>query len=177
LINHRRREGCAYRNLKTAVGNVVPELGNALVGRTLQPRNSVTKYAFLAPVTTPRFCNERLISQIFTGLSRYVNREILHAEVTRHPTAHWAAQQIVGCCAWDRAPPRILTHDRDSRFGAGFDRGVRYLGIRQVCTPFRSRRADAVAERRVISVRSECLDRLFVFSEHNLCRSLSAYVT
>jgi hypothetical protein len=69
---------------------------------------------------------------------RHANREILHAEVTRHPTAAWAAQQIVECCAWDRAPPRFLIHDRDSRYGASFDRRVRHLGIRQVRTPFRS---------------------------------------
>ena len=40
----------------------------------------------------------------------------------------WAAQQIVECCAWDRAPPRFLIHDRDSRYGANFDRRVRGLG-------------------------------------------------
>jgi putative transposase len=108
---------------------------------------------------------------------RHANREILHAEVTRHPTADWAAQQIVECCAWDRAPPRFLIHDRDSRYGASFDRRVRHLGIRQVRTPFRSPRANAVAERWVRSVRSECLDHVFVFSEHNLRQALSAYVT
>jgi putative transposase len=63
---------------------------------------------------------------------RLANREILHVAVTRHPIADWAAQQIVECCAWDRAPPRFLIHDRDSRYGANFDRRVRGLGIRQV---------------------------------------------
>jgi putative transposase len=108
---------------------------------------------------------------------RLANREILHVEVTRHPTAGWVAQQIVECCAWDRAPPRFLIHDRDSRYGASFDRRVRGLGMRQVRTPFRSPRANAVAERRVRSARSECLDHLIVFSEANLRRILSAYVT
>jgi transposase InsO family protein len=108
---------------------------------------------------------------------RLANREILHVEVTRHPTAGWVAQQIVECCAWDRAPPRFLIHDRDSRYGASFDRRVRGLGIRQVRTPFRSPRANAVAERWVRSARSECLDHLIVFSEANLRRVLSAYVT
>ena len=107
---------------------------------------------------------------------RPANREILHVAVTRHPTADWAAQQIVECCAWDRAP-RFLIHDRDSRYGANFDRRVRGLGIRQVRTPFRSPRANAVAERWVKSARSECLDHLIVFSEANLRRVLSAYVT
>jgi hypothetical protein len=44
-------------------------------------------------------------------------------------------------------------------------------------TPFRSPRANAVAERWVRSVRSECLDHLIVFNEANLRRVLSAYVT
>jgi transposase InsO family protein len=68
-----------------------------------------------------------------------------------------------------------LIHDRDSRYGANFDRRVRGLRIRQVRTPFRSPRVNAVAERRVRSARSECLDHLIVFSEANLRRVLSAH--
>jgi putative transposase len=108
---------------------------------------------------------------------RLANREIFHVAVTRHPTADWAAEQIVECCTWDRAPPRFLILDRDRRYGANFDRRVRGLGIRQVRTPFRSPRTNAVAERWVRSVRSECLDHLIVFNEANLRRVLSAYVT
>jgi len=96
---------------------------------------------------------------------RHADREILHVGVTRHPTADWAAQQIVECCAWDRAPPRFSIHDRDNRYGVSFDRRVRHLGIRQVRTPFRLPRANAIAEGWVRSARSECLDRLFVFNE------------
>jgi hypothetical protein len=49
---------------------------------------------------------------------RHANREVLHFQVTRHPTAEWVAQQIVECCGWDREPPRFLIHDRDSRYGS-----------------------------------------------------------
>jgi hypothetical protein len=82
------------------------------------------------------------------------HREILHTEVTRHPTANWAAQQIVECCARDRAPPRFLIHDRDGRYGAGFDRRVRHLGIRHVRAPFRSPR-NGLAERLIGSIRRD----------------------
>ena len=34
-------------------------------------------------------------------------REILQARVTRHPTADWAAQQVVAACGWERDPPRV----------------------------------------------------------------------
>lgn len=48
---------------------------------------------------------------------RHANREVLHVQVTRHPTEEWVAQQVVECCGWDRDPPRFLIHDRD-RFDA-----------------------------------------------------------
>jgi transposase InsO family protein len=82
---------------------------------------------------------------------RHANREVLHVQVTSHPTAEWVAQQIVECCGWDRQPPRFLIHDRDSRYGKVFDRRVSNLGIRQIRTPFRSPRANAIAERWVRS--------------------------
>jgi Integrase core domain len=58
-----------------------------------------------------------------------------------------------------------------------FDRRVRHLGIRQVRTPFRSPRANAIAERWVKSARTECLHHLFVFGEARLRRAMSAYKT
>jgi putative transposase len=75
---------------------------------------------------------------------RHLNREVLHVAVTPCPTAEWTAQQIIECCAWDRWPPRFLIHDRDSRYGAIFERRLRHLGIEQVRTPFRAARANAI---------------------------------
>jgi hypothetical protein len=76
------------------------------------------------------FCAPTVLSQTLNVffVIRLANRQILHVEVTRHPTA--GSQQIVECCAWDRAPPRFFIHDRDSRYGASFDRRLRGLGIR-----------------------------------------------
>jgi transposase InsO family protein len=96
--------------------------------------------------------------------------------VTPHPTADWTAPQIVECCGWDYEPPRFLVHDRDSCYGTSFDRRVRRLGIAQARTPFRSPRANGIAERRVRSVRSECLDHVFIFNERHLAKVLAAYV-
>jgi transposase InsO family protein len=101
---------------------------------------------------------------------------IHHATVTPHPTAEWTAQQIVECCAWDCELPRFLVHDRDSCYGTNFDRGVRNLSIVQVRTPFRSPLANAIAERWVRSVRTECLDQLFIFNQRHLERVLAEYV-
>jgi len=95
------------------------------------------------------FCVQTILFETFYVffVIRHANREILHVGVTRYPTAEWAAQQIVECCAWDRWPPRFLIHDRDSRYGMTFDTRLRRLGIKQIRTPYRSPRANAVTER------------------------------
>src|SRR5882672_12075006 len=107
---------------------------------------------------------------------RHASREVVHAQVTQHPTAEWAAQQIVECCAWDRRPPRFLIHDRDSRYGELFDRRLQGLGITQIRTPFKAPRANSIAERWVRSARQECLDHTFVFGEGHLRRVLAEYI-
>ena len=90
------------------------------------------------------FCVQTILFQtlyVFFVI-RHVNREILHVAVTPFPTAERVAQQIVECCAWDRLPPRLLIHDRDSCYGATFDRRLRGLHIKQVRTPFRAPRGE-----------------------------------
>jgi transposase InsO family protein len=82
--------------------------------------------------------------------------------VTRHPTANWAAQRVVEACAWDRDPPRYLLRDRDGRYGKAFDRRQRGLGVRQLRTPPKAPRANALAERWVRSARTGCLDHLCI---------------
>jgi hypothetical protein len=96
--------------------------------------------------------------------------------VASYPTADWTAQQIVECCGWDYEPPRFLVHDRDNCYGTSFDRRVRRLGIAQARTPFSSPRANAIAECWVRSVRTECLDHVFIFNERHLQKVLAEFV-
>ncbi len=107
----------------------------------------------------------------------HARREVVHIETTRHPTSEWTGRQIVEACGWDREPPRFLIHDRDSRYGTAFDQRVRNLGITSVRTPFRSPQANAIAERWVRSVRTECLDHMMILNERHLRRVLAEYVT
>ena len=106
----------------------------------------------------------------------HASREVVHVRVTRHPTSEWVGQQIVEACGWERDPPRFLIHDRDSRFGASFDRRVNCLDITSIRTPFRSPQANAIAERWVRSVRTECLDHMFILNERHLRCVLAEYV-
>ena len=68
------------------------------------------------------------------------------------------------------------TRHRDSCYGTSFDRRVRNLGITQARTPFRSPQGNAIAKRWVRSVRTECLDHVFIFNERHLQKVLAEYV-
>jgi transposase InsO family protein len=108
-------------------------------------------------------------------LIHHATREIIHIQVTRHPTAAWTAQQIVNAC-FEREPPKYLIRDRDSIYGVGFSRRTTSLGIREVRTPVRAPKANSIAERFVGTLRRECLDHMFIFNERHLQRIVEEFV-
>lgn len=104
------------------------------------------------------------------------SRELIHARVTANPTASWIAQQMTEAGDVDRALPRYLIHDRDGCYGAAFFRRVQSLGITQIPTPIKAPKANAIAERWVRTVRSECLDHRFVLGHQHLQRLMNEYI-
>jgi transposase InsO family protein len=76
---------------------------------------------------------------------------------------------------WGRRP-RHLIHDRDACYGGDFHRQLACLGIAGVRTPPRAPNANAVAERIVRTIRTECLDHLIVFDERHLRSVLVEFV-
>ena len=60
-------------------------------------------------------------------------REVLHFNVTEHPTSAWVAQQIVEAFA-DRETPRYLIRDRDGVYGTEVPRRLKSMGIAEVLT-------------------------------------------
>ena len=57
-----------------------------------------------------------------------------------------------------------------------FDEVFKSEGLRVICTPVRAPRANAYAERRVGTVRRECLDWMVIFGSRHLERVLDTYV-
>jgi hypothetical protein len=55
-------------------------------------------------------------------------RRVVHFNVTEHPTAAWAAQQIVDVFPDDSAPLYLL-RDRDQVYGQQFRHRVKGMGI------------------------------------------------
>jgi hypothetical protein len=69
-----------------------------------------------------------------------------------------------------------LSAARDRKYSGPFDQVFRGEGIRIVKTPARAPKANAIAERFVCTVRSECLDWLLIFNGRHLERVLRVYV-
>src|SRR5450432_2192638 len=102
-------------------------------------------------------------------------RRILHVNVTAHPYAAWAAQQIVEAVGPDANVVRLI-RDRDGIYGGVFDARVRNLGIEQLRTSARSPWQNGYAERWVGTLRRELLDHVIVLGERHLLRLLRPYV-
>lgn len=100
------------------------------------------------------------------------------AGVTAHPDSRWVTQQARNRMILDddSAPWRFLIHDRDSKFCGPFDEVFRAEGLRVIRTPYRAPRANAFAERWVLTVRTECLDCILIRSRRHLERVLREYV-
>ena len=101
-------------------------------------------------------------------------RRVVHFNVTEHPTAAWTAQQILEAFPDDTAP-RYLIRDRDPIYGECFRHRLRDLGTSEVLTAPPSPWQNPFAERRVGSIRRECLDHRIVLGEKHLRRILKSY--
>ncbi len=101
------------------------------------------------------------------------------AGCTANPTGAWVAQQARQF-AWtlqERPSPfRFLIRDRDSKFTRDFDAIFASEGIEIIKTPAQAPKANAIAERFVRTVRSECLDWLLIVNRRHLEQVLPAYI-
>src|SRR6202140_285432 len=105
---------------------------------------------------------------------RHDRRRVLHFNVTEHPTAHWAAQQLVEAFP-EAVSARYLLRDRDKIYGDYFRQRVRRLGLKEVLRAPRSPWQNAYVERLIGSIRRGCLDHVLVLNERGLRRILRSY--
>ena len=106
--------------------------------------------------------------------SRYVH--ILG--VTANPGGQWTTQQVRNLLMdlGDRAADfRYLVRDRAGQFTGVFDAVLADVGIKTVKIPPRSPRANAYAERFVLTARTEVTDRMLIFGQRHLRTVLAEY--
>jgi len=98
--------------------------------------------------------------------------------VTASPDGPWTTQQARNLLMdlGDRAADfRFLVRDRAGQFTAAFDAVLADAGIKAVKIPPRSPRANAYAERFVLTARTELTDRMLIFGERHLRAVLAEY--
>jgi putative transposase len=122
------------------------------------------------------------------GLAQATVRALLHrarqptrppGRLHRDPTGDWVVQQARQF-AWtlqeQRSSFRFLIRDRDSKFSRDFDAVFASEGIEIIKTPVRAPKANAIVERFVRTVRSECIDWLLIMNRRHLERVLRVFV-
>jgi transposase InsO family protein len=114
------------------------------------------------------------ILYVFVVLAHH-RRRIVHFAVTAHPTAEWAAHQILQAFPWDSAP-RYLLRDRDRIFGSVFVQQLEVMGIEQVLSAPAAPWQRAYVERVIGTIRRECLDHVIVLNQHGLSRHLGRFL-
>ena len=96
-----------------------------------------------------------------------------------HPGGVWVTQRArqVAWALGDRTGPvRLLIRDRDRKFTNSFDAVFQAQGLRIIRTPIQASEANAIAERFVRTVRTECLDSLLIANARHLGRVLKVFV-
>jgi len=101
-------------------------------------------------------------------------RQVLHFNVTEHPTEAWTSQQIVEAFL-DRDAPRYLIRDRDSIYGNDVRLRIASMGIEELLTAPRSPWQNPYAERLIGSIRRDCLNHFVILNARHLKRALASY--
>ena len=86
------------------------------------------------------------------------------------------ARNLVDCFDGFLKDKRSLIMDRDPLFTERFRCFLRSAGVKPLRFPWKSPDLNAFAERFVLSLRSECLDRLVLLGEHHLRMALREFM-
>jgi len=121
------------------------------------------------------------------GLVRYLvlfvielsTRKVEIAGLAPDPNGHWmkqVARNLTDPLAGFLANKRYLIHDRDPLFTEVFDQMLKVAGVQTLKLPPQSPDLNAVAERFVRSIKSECLERIILFGEASLHHAVEHFI-
>ncbi len=132
-------------------------------------REAIAGMDFFSVITA----NFRILYCLF--LIRHHRREIIHLNVTEHPTGEWVVQQLREAFP-ETTDKQYLIFDRDAKFSAEVHQFLDSAGISAIRTSYRSPWQNGVAERWVRSFRNDLLDHVIVLNEAHLRRLVRDYL-
>jgi putative transposase len=106
-------------------------------------------------------------------------RRVFLAGITTNPNRDWVTQcsrNVTAELCDAGIAVKYLLRDRDTKFGPGSDAVWEGEEASILRSPVRASNANAVAERWIRTVRSECTDRLLILNERHLRRVLDRHV-
>ena len=107
------------------------------------------------------------------------SRKVQIAGMTPNPDGQFMAQiarNLTDCQDGFLKGKKILLRDRDKKYCQQFDEILRDAGIEPKPLPARSPNLNAYAERFVLTLKSECLNRMIFFGEQSLRRAVSQFL-
>jgi len=106
-------------------------------------------------------------------------RRVHIAGIVHQPYGEWmkqAARNLTDAVDGFLLGKRYFIHDCDPLFTDAFRRILRDSGIKPQKLPAKSPNLNSYAERSILSIRSECLNKIILFSESQLRRAVRNYV-
>jgi len=187
-----------YTRLRGALRNVGYEVGRNTIKRILKEhgidpapirgkRTSWTTFikAHLGAIAAADFFTVGVVA--LAGLVRYhvlflidiATRKVEIAGISPSPDGRWMdqiARNLLDAEDGFLLGKRYLLLDRDPLYTDAFRATLERGGVKVVRLPARSPDLNAFAERFVLSIKSECLDRIVPLGERHLRRDISEFV-
>jgi putative transposase len=187
-----------HTRLVGALGNLGHQVGRNTVKRVLlrhglEPAPARGKRmpwktflrAHLGAIAAADFFSVEVLT--VTGLVRYLvlfvidlqTRRVQIGGVVRQPYGAWmtqVARNLTDGVDGFLIGKRYLLHDRDPLFTNEFRSVLAAVGVKCLRLPARSPNLNSIAERFVLSIKSECLSKLVPLGENHLRRAVSEYV-
>ncbi len=175
-----------YKVSRTTIANILrehgiepaPERGKRMLWRTFLKAHWESLAAadfFTVEVATLG----RLVTYYVVMVLELSTRRVQIAGLSPEPDTAFMMQvgrNLTGASGGFLAGKRFLIVDRDQKYCEGFRRLLEDSGTKVLRLPPRSPNLNAYAERFVLSIKQECLERMIFFSEKSLRRAVSAYM-
>ena len=199
VIRMARENTWGYTRIKGALKNLGHEIGRNTIKRILQEhgidpapergrRMSWATFikAHLGVIVGMDFFTVEAVTWL--GLVRYhvlfaidiASRNVEILGIAVNPGGPWMeqmARNLVDALDGFLLGKRYLLLDRDPLYTQAFRQILDRAGIKTVRLPAHSPNLNAFAERFVLSIKSECLDRIVPLGEAHLQRAISGYLT
>jgi putative transposase len=139
----------------------------------------------LGEIVVADFFTVEIVKQF--GLVRYYvffvidiqSRRVHIAGIVYQPYGEWMkqiARNLTDTVDGFLLGKRYFIHDRDPLFTEAFRRILDDFGVKPLRLPASSPNLNFYAERFVLSIKSECLNKIILFSESQLRRAVGSYV-